>query len=175
LRGGLLIAFAVVLGLGLLAKSFDDGGPLGTSSGASTGTGQATTSTATKGTTSTTAAPASHNPGEVKVKVLNGTGKAGLAKTGADQLKASGFAALDPGNTKATVAASAVYFATGFQADATVIGKSFSVPDTAVQPIPSPVPAELGDLGDAVVVVVLGPDAPLAGGTATPTTAAPSN
>jgi hypothetical protein len=172
LRGAVLIGVAVLLGALLLAQSFRDGGsPV--SAGADN-----TTSTVKRTETSTTppSVPQPHDPATVKVLVLNASGKSGVAKAGADQLKAANYTTLDPANaaTSTPVAASVVYFTPGYDVDAQQIAAKLGLNPTAAQPLPSPPPPEVGDPKDANVVVVIGTDAPVAGGAGagTPTTAA---
>jgi hypothetical protein len=179
MRGFLLIGVGVLIGAALLINSYGGGssGPLDTSSNKTSGTGRGATSTTVRGGgTSTTAPPVSHPAAEVKVLVLNGSGKSGVAKAGADALKPAGFTTLDPTNAKSTVATSVVYAAAGFEADAIAVAGILGLPPTVVKPLTAPPPAEIGDPADAAVVVVLGPESAAAGGTAatTTTTAAPA-
>jgi hypothetical protein len=179
MRGFLLIGVGVLIGAALLINSYGGGsnGPLDTSSGKTSGTGRGATSTTVKGGvggTSTTLTPVSHPAAEVKVLVLNGSGKAGVAKSGADALKPAGYTTLDPTNAKSTVATSVVYATAGFEADAIAVAGLLGLPPTVVKPLTAPPPAEIGDPADAAVVVVLGPDSAAAGGAAATTTAPPA-
>ncbi|MGQ0618236.1 MAG: LytR C-terminal domain-containing protein [Acidimicrobiia bacterium] len=164
LRGAVLIAASVLIGLALLAKGVADDGsspsPSGTNSGAST----STSSTTVLGSpTSTTAVPRS--PADVTAKVLNGIGAQGLAGKGTETLTAANYSTLDAGDTTTTVDESAVYFTAGYAAEAGQIVKLFNLPADTAQSMPSPVPPELGDVSGANVIVVLGSDAPLASDT----------
>lgn len=173
MRGFLLIGVGVLIGAALLINSYGgSNGPLDTSSKKTTGTGRGATTTTVRGggATSTSLTPVSHPPAEVKVLVLNGSGKAGVAKAGADALKPAGFTTLDPTNAKATVATSVVYAAAGFEADAITVAGLLGLAPTAVKPLASPPPAEIGDPADAAVVAVLGPDSAAAGASASTTT-----
>jgi hypothetical protein len=157
----LLIGVAVILGAVLLAQGFSDG--------SSTATSNSNTSTTVKrnsASTTATTAPQPHDPATVKVLVLNGSGKSGIAKAGADQLKAANYTTLDPANSAngAVIATSVVYFQPGFDADAQQIAAKLGLAPTAAQPLPGPPPPEVGDPKDANVVVVIGTDAPVAGG-----------
>ncbi|HEY2813925.1 MAG TPA: LytR C-terminal domain-containing protein [Acidimicrobiales bacterium] len=166
LRGALLIGVAVVLGAALLAQGFNDNGaPVSTSSNTST-------TVKRSGATTTTAVPQPHDPATVKVLVLNGSGKSGIAKAGADQLKAANYTTLDPANatTGAPVAASIVYFTAGYDADAQQIAAKLGLNPSAAQPLPNPPPPEVGDPKDANIVVLIGTDAPVAGGAGAGTT-----
>jgi len=161
MRGALLIAAAVLLGLGLLANGFrDDKVAAGSSHTTTTRPG----SSATDVTGSTVPAQA-HDAAQVKVLVLNGSGKSGVAKTGADQLKAANYTTLEPSNSKGgTVTASIVYFVAGYEIDAQTIAAKLSLNPSAVQPLPTPLPAAIADAQGANIVVVVGTDAPIAGG-----------
>jgi hypothetical protein len=170
LKGLILVAFAVLLGAGLLLKSFGDGGPFntGTTSGSPT-----TTTTAVGSATTATTAEVAHDPAAVKVLVLNGVDKAkAIAGPAAQVLKSANYTTLAPGDAPATVTTSAVYHLPGYAADAKAIATALGIPVTAVAALPSPVPASVGDAKDATVVVVVGPDAGVVGGGTTATTAA---
>jgi hypothetical protein len=124
----------------------------------------ATTTTRPPAATSTTV-PVAHPPGTVNVLVLNGVDpKKAIAKPAATQVSAAGFATLPPRDATKTVTASVVYFQPGFQPDAAAVARLLSIPPAAVVPLPTPPPPEIGDLGGAQVVVIVGPDAPLAAG-----------
>jgi len=172
LRGALLIAVAIILGAVLLAQSFKDGGT-------PVSAGGTTTTTVKRSVTSTTptTAPQPHDPASVKVLVLNGSGKSGIAKAGADQLKAANYTTLDPANAPAgtPIAASVVYFTAGYQADAQQIAMKLGLAPAAVQALPSPPPPAVGDPKEANVVVLIGTDAPVAGGGAAGSTTTTAN
>jgi hypothetical protein len=112
LRGALLIGVAVILGAALLAQSFRDGG-----SPINAGSNTSTTVKRTGTSTTATSVPQPHDPAAVKVLVLNGSGKAGIAKAGADQLKSANYTTLDPSNaaTSNPIATSVVYFTPGYE------------------------------------------------------------
>jgi LytR cell envelope-related transcriptional attenuator len=165
MRGALLIAAAVLLGAGLLANGFRDNH---VSSSRTTPT--TTRSTVPGGTASTVPQP--HDPALVKVLVLNGSGKSGVAKTAADQLKAANYTTLEPSNVKSggTLTASIVYFAPGFDADAQTIAAKLSLNASAAQPLPNPLPPTVSDAQGASIVVIIATDAPIAGGAGAGTT-----
>jgi hypothetical protein len=160
LRGGLLIAVAVVIGVVLLGKGFDSG--FLPSAG-----GDPSDEVATGGddgdgeggddATTTTAAPAAtHQPAEVRVQVLNSTGPPQSAGTATDALSALGYNVIDGANAgDRNAPATAVYAAAGFESDAAAIAAALGItaaPQAMPNPPPPPAPA------DAAVVVVLGPD-----------------
>lgn len=161
MRGALLIIVAVLLGAGLLANGFNDSG--GVSSSSSSGT----TTTKPSGGSSTTASTVvqAHDPAQVKVLVLNGSGKAGVASNTSEQLKALNYTLLEAGNaTGGPFPNSIVYFVPGYDADAATIAAKLGLPASAAQPLPSPAPASVGDPKDANVIALIGTDAPIAGG-----------
>jgi hypothetical protein len=166
MRGALLIVAAVLLGAGLLSNAFrDDGG--GSTSGSTPTTTRG--STAPNATPSTVAQP--HDPAQVKVLVLNGSGKSGVAKSGKDQLAAANYTVLEPGNASGgTLTVSLVYFVAGYDADAATIAAKLGLPASAAQALPTPLPATIADAQGANVVVLVGTDAPIAGGAGAGTT-----
>jgi hypothetical protein len=156
LRGALLVGVAVVLGLALLAKGFPESG------GSSGAAPDATTTTTAAGGTTTSSLPAPHQPAEVKVFVLNGSGLVGVAGQATDLLNGKGYTTVPPSNTpnNTKVPATVVYAAPGYEADAQAIAADLGVAATAVQPMPAAgaEPAVPPDTQGANVVVVLGPD-----------------
>ena len=170
MRGALLIIAAVLLGAGLLANGFSDDHSILSNKGSTPSTNKTTT---TVPTGSTVVQP--HDPAQVKVLVLNGSGKSGVAKAGADVLKAANYTTLEPSNAHGgTVATSVVYYVPGYDADAAAITAKLGLPASAAQPLPTPPPAEVGDPKDAHIVVVVGSDAPVAGGAGAGTTSSTS-
>jgi hypothetical protein len=171
MKGLILVACAVLLGGALFLASFDDGGPLNTGSG-DTSSGATTTTVAGGGTATTTTVAVAHNPAEVKVLVLNGVDKAKpIAGTAAGALKSANYTTLAPGDAATTVPTSSVYYTPGYEADAHAIASKLGIPDSAVAPLPTPLPASVTDPKDANVVVVVGPDAGVIGGAPTTTAA----
>ena len=166
MRGALLIIVAVLLGAGLLANGFRDDHISSGSSGTATTTRSSTVPDATG---STIVQP--HDPAQVKVLVLNGSGKSGVAKAAKDQLAAANYTVLEPGNAAGgTVTASIVYFVPGYDADAGTIAAKLGLPAGAAQPLPNPLPPSVADPQGANVAVIIGTDAPVAGGAGAGTT-----
>ena len=64
----------------------------------------------------------------------------------------------------ATVTKSVVYLLPGFDADGKIVAGLLGIPPVAVQVLPTPLPTEVGNPGDAQIIVVLGPDAPVSTG-----------
>jgi hypothetical protein len=169
MKGLVLVAAAVLLGAILLLKSFDDGGPFTTDAGGADG--QATSTTVGGQQGSTTTIEVAHDPAAVKVLVLNGVDKTKpIAGQAAGALKSANYTTLAPGDAPATVPTSAVYYTAGYGADAKAIASRLGIQESLVAALPTPLPAAVGDAKDANVVVVVGPDAGVIGGT--PTTAA---
>jgi LytR cell envelope-related transcriptional attenuator len=172
-RGAALVVVAVVIGLFLLREgldtseaittnSSDQGADSSDSSDSSDGTDEG------DGTTSTTVA--ARPPGEVPTIVLNDSGLAGAAGTYSDILAAAGYQLTNPDGANADAegdaAATVVYFAPGFEAEAAAVAAAIGAPDTVVPTaLPTTPP---GPIAGASVVVVLGTDL----ASVTPTTAA---
>ncbi len=161
-RGVLVLAVVVVLGLLLLAKAApsssttiatrkNPGPTLPANVNSPTSTSRPTTSTPTTlGTV--------HPAAQVKVLVMNGTGgkipmAAGLNAT---KLKAKGFNTLAPANAVARPT-SAVYFAAGYHADAVAVAAVLGIPPDSAVPVPTPLPPS-PDASKANVIVLLGQD-----------------
>jgi hypothetical protein len=101
----------------------------------------------------------------VTVLVLNGSGLPGIANKGVEALKQPGYPA-SVGNAKAKVDATVVYVVEGFEADGAAVAGVLLEPAAPVRPLSEPFPPEVGDPGNAKVVVVLSKDSPLAKGKA---------
>jgi hypothetical protein len=150
-RGALLVAVAVIIGIVLL-QAIDDGndGPVGDGGASSTTSTSTPTSTDTSGgssTTSTTKA-AVVPPAQVTARVLNGSGTSGAAGTLTNTLKAKGYKTLvasDASPRTGTV----VYAKSGRTTECTTLAQS--VPNSKVQPMPTPVPG--GQDADCIVVI----------------------
>ena len=176
-RGGILIAIAVVIGFVLLWQGFDGGdseaavGDPGTTDSPdptdstdptdTTGTTDSTDPTDTTGTTDSVPAQLD-DPSTVKVAVLNGTGETGLAGTRGEVLGALGYVWTAGNAAGSPVAASTVYFVTGFADEAEVVAEALSGTSTLLDIAPED-PATLedgtaGEAGAAHIIVVLGTD-----------------
>lgn len=160
-RGALLVGVAVLLGAGLLLKSFDT--PSTSSGTPSASSSTPTTAPGDTSVTTPTSESVAHNPADVKVLVLNGVDKSkAIAKPGADALKAANFTTLSPGDAAQMVTASAVYYQPGYELDAQAVAARLGIPAAAVQPLPQPLPTSVSDPKDANVVAIIGPDSPIA-------------
>lgn len=161
-RGAVLIVLAVILGSVLLSKGIQDGSVLdiGGKPGDQASGAETTTTTIAPGETTTTTLPPPRPPNEVKVLVLNGSGKSGVAARATEQLQAVNYNALSPENAPAGVPTTTVYYVEGYQSDAQAIAGALGV-TTPVAAMPTPPPT--ADIRGANVVVVLGADTPPAG------------
>jgi len=174
-RGAVLVVVAVVIGLLLLREGLDtseaittNGGSDSSSADGSTGTdGTDTTDEGTGDTTTTTLAL--RPPAEVPTIVLNDSGIAGAAGSYSDVLASLGYTLTNPDGANADAAgdaaATVVYYAPGFEAEAAAVAVAIGAPDTAVAALPATPP---GPIAGASIVVVIGTDL----ASVTPTTAA---
>ena len=158
LRGVLLIAVAVTLGIVLL-QATDGPEPVETTGGDDPpAVDDATTTTAdaeSPPVTPTTEAPL--DPSTITVLVANGAGVGGLAGDVTDIVAAADFEtapATDVSDGE-EVEESVVYFAPGFREAAEAVAAVFD-PVLEVAALPDPPPVD--DLAGANVVVVAGPD-----------------
>lgn len=105
-------------------------------------------------TTTTSEAPAIRPPGEVTIRVGNGARRSGVAGAGTDILTQAGYKALSPKNAP-TVAASVVYYAEGYEADAAQVARLTLMGESAI----APMPADPGvDIDGANLIIILGQD-----------------
>jgi hypothetical protein len=153
-KGAIIIGAAVVLGI-ILLQVIDDGGGSG---GGSVATPSDTTATTSDdgGGTETPTDTSVHDPAEVKIVVLNGSGVAGAAAATNNLLLAQGYAdRLPPGDTTertgTVVQCQEDYIGDG-QTIATILAQNGTV-DPTVEPYPDPVPT--GAEG-ANCIVILG-------------------
>jgi hypothetical protein len=155
--GGVMVAFALLIGVVLLAKGFgDDGGLVTTASdsaqSSSDGNGQGFDTP----TTSTTV-PAV-NPATVKVLVANGSGTKTGARIVADYLGTKGFVAPQVGNAP-NQANSAVYYTAGNAPQAQLVAADLGLDPSVVLAMATPAPVT--DLKGATVLVLIGTDGKL--------------
>ncbi len=155
-RGAALIAVAVIIGVVLL-NAIDDGntgavGDGGSKSSSSSSSTSTTTTTVAKGSASTTSTTkvAAVPPAEVSVLVLNGSGRAGVAGTLTNAIKAKGYKTLPANNASAVRTGTVVYPKTGKTAVCTTLAAG--IPSAKVQTMPVPPPTTT----DADCIVVVG-------------------
>jgi hypothetical protein len=152
-RGALLIAVAVIVGIALLASGLDDNG----SDVAVDGDEETTTTTNGTSDTTATVPVGPRAPAEVKVVVLNGSGKTGVAKRSTDALIALGYSTLPAANAPQQVPTTLVYFVEGYETEALAVAQALSLAPAAAQPLPEPPPSPPGE---AHLMVILGQDTP---------------
>lgn len=154
-RAVLLLAFAVVLGAGLLNQLDDTEVGTRTISAAAPPVEEDTAAPVNDNSQVTVvSAPALRTPAEVKVLVANGVGVTGAASKVAGRLQPAGYQLLKPGNTLSRNENSTVQFAPGYEAEAQALATSLGMPGTAVQPLTQPAP--VAELEGANVVVIVG-------------------
>ena len=157
------MAAAVVVGLLLLNHTDDPSRVSLRSRSASTTTTVPRSSSTTTPSTTTTAAR--HDPASLKVLVLNGVNKKlAVAGPGAKALINAGYPNTTGKDAADTVPKSVVYVVPGYEGDGTAVASLLGIPPVAVKPLPTPLPPEVGNPGDAQIIVVLGPDAPVSTG-----------
>ena len=165
LRGAGLLAVAVILGIILLRNGGGDPYSRAVQTSASP-TPEATV----KGPTPTTLTVPVRVPGDIKVLPANGTSTNGAGTAIFNRLHQAQYNVLAATNTTTPASTSNVYFNPGFDREARVIAQLLGLPDSAVQPMPTPPPV---NNPGADVIVVVGPDLAKAAPTPTspPTTA----
>ena len=155
-RGAVVVAAAAILCYLILSHTSPTTSTLGTAKPVVT-----TTTRAAAPTTATTAPLAAHDPTQVPVLVLNGVDpKKTIAGPAAKTLVAAGFSQTTGADAAKIVTASAVYFTAGYDQDAARVASLLGLSPALVQPLPTPVPAAVGDPKGATVIVVYGPDVP---------------
>jgi len=165
--GVILVAFALLIGVVLLAKGFnDDGGLTNTASssdqGADSGNGQGFD------VPSTTTSLAQVDPATIKVLVANGSGTKTGAKDVATFLGTKGYTGVQVGNAPSQVQ-SVVYVTAGNAAEGQAVAAALGLDPALVSAMPVTPP--VNDLKGANVLVVLGTDGKLANPGAATTTA----
>jgi len=174
-RGVVLVLFALIVGILLIVKGGGGAEVVSNPNDAIdvTTTSRRGSSTTVKDTTTNTVTP----PGQLKIIVANGSGERGLAAKTKDQLAFVGYTGATATDTTkgSSVTTSVVYFAPGLEADAVVVASVIGMPAARVAAMPDPTTVPVSPIGDAQVVMILGPDAPNAAANAalTTTTAAP--
>lgn len=128
----------------------------------------ATTTGASASSASPTSAPSGHGhrstattvppkpPANVSVVVANGSGVTGAASAFTTRLSTAGWTTAPPINATMQVSTSHVYYAAGQQAAAAQVASELGMPSSAVAPYTTSAP--VSSIGNADVVVVLGPD-----------------
>ena len=161
LRGGLLLAVALVLGVVLLNASDDAPNvPSGV-----TIPGGVTETTVPDPSASIAvdpnAVPATAVPlpvirsaANVKVLVANGSAIGGAAAAGTEKVREGGYTMLTPVDAAPKPQTTAVLFVAGYEAEASDIATRLLIPTTAVSVLPPVLP--VADLGGANILVMVG-------------------
>jgi hypothetical protein len=176
-RGLAVLGVALLVGFLLLLKAGDGGSAEAVKTAGGTkptidtsGLTDESTTTTPDDTTTSSSEPSgtTHDPSEVKVVVLNGSGLTGVAKSTSETVGGKGYQMLDPSNAAAgRVEATTVYYSEGYQSEAAAIAELLGKTADSVGPKPT---QSLGTGSDkANVVVVLGKDTAPAGSTTTTT------
>jgi hypothetical protein len=146
--GIVLVTLAVLIGLVLLVKGYDnEGGVVATDT-----TQVKTTTTLTPVTESTLPAKA---PADVQVKAVNASGAAGLATNTRTKLQAKGYTQVAIGDAPTVVPATQILYLPGSKGEAQAVAAALGLSAASVQEMPTPPPV---DLGTATVLVMAGPD-----------------
>ena len=148
-RGLALIAAAVILGILLLSRGFDDG-----SGAIDIGGGDDSESSDTTAPTETLSG---RSPGEVNVLVANASGVSGVAGNATTFLAGLGYLTADPTDAPAASDVTTVYFQPDYEVEAMEVARNLQANPDQVQQLDAaalPVP----DVGTAHVVAVIGAD-----------------
>jgi hypothetical protein len=166
LRGAGLLAVAVILGIILLRNGGGD--PY---SRAVNAVASPTPEVTVPRPTATTITVPVRQPAQIKVLPANATTTSGAGTTMQTRLKQAGYDVLAATNTTNSSPNSLVLYNPNFEREARVVAQLLGLPDSAVQPMPTPPP--VSDTRGADIIVVVGPDLAKASPTPTspPTTA----
>jgi hypothetical protein len=158
LRGALLLAVAVVIGVVLLNRFDTSSDPFSRPVVAAKQTTTTTSKAPAVTTTTPQAAPTSARAvSSVKVLPANGTSVQGAGARAALFLKAAGYNVLSAVDaTVKAVSTTAVYASAGYEVDAREVAAKLGLPATVVRTGTAPVATK--DLRGANVVVVIGND-----------------
>jgi len=154
-RGLILVACAVFVGVLLLWKG--GGEQVADAAGSDVlGDGGSSESGATTTTVATTLVP----PAQLKVVVVNASGKTGVAKTKGQELQGKGYANTSWITATQNSPDTVVYFAPDAQGESNAVAAALGLdPSTTVHPLPSPPPGtDKGIPPDAKTVVMIGAD-----------------
>jgi len=151
LRGAGLLAIAVVLGVILLRNGGGDPYSRVLRTGASP-----SPEVTVRPPTATTITVPVRSPGDIKVLPANGSSVNGAGLATFNRLKQAGYDVLAASNTTNPSTTSNVFFNPNFDREARVVAQLLGLPDSAVQPMPTPPP--VSDTRGADVIVVVGPD-----------------
>lgn len=163
-----MVAVAVTLGFFIgggpsLLRDASDGDVLAVAATSTTAAdGETTTTTAATDAEATTTTAPARAPGEVSVKVYNGSTKPGQAVRVGDRLKTEGYQVLAPGPSPGDpLPASIIHFVDGYHAEAAAMATLLGLPAAAAAPMPNPTLVK--DVGPAQLVLIVADDLVLPG------------
>jgi hypothetical protein len=135
----------------------DAGAGLGSAASTTTIVVETTTTETVAETTTTEVGPVVRAPADTPVLVLNAEGTKGIAGQGADLLQGLGYAVLAPKNAN-SLGPSQILYQDSFEAEARGVAEALAVdPAVVVAPL-DPAAPPFDDLGNAVVIVIIGQD-----------------
>jgi LytR cell envelope-related transcriptional attenuator len=152
-RGVVLVAVAVILGLFVLRAMDNTSADVG-----SLATGVTETTTAGGGAAATeTTAPAVRQPAEVIVIVANASGVSGAAGTKTEQLQAAGYQTAPATNAPPDMELDTTQImpTPGFEPEAAKLAGELGLQPESVQPLTDPPPV---DVAGANILVLMGTD-----------------
>src|SRR2546425_2090365 len=134
-RGAGLLAVAVIIGILLLRSGGGDPYSRSVSTGANP-----TPEVPSQPSTATTVTVPVRSPADIKVLPANGTSTANAAANTGNRLKSAGYNVLSASNTNNPATGSNVFYNPGFEREGRVVAQLLGLPDSAVQPMPTPPP-----------------------------------
>jgi hypothetical protein len=162
-RGIALLVGAVLLGIVLLKAtdppdSLADAseGPVKTSTTTAPPTTDKPADDSTTSSSSSSTTEAGDEPKPL-VLVANAANEPGVAGRLTSTIEGADLDVAPPANATVDVTTSVVYFSPGFEDAAASVAELFD-PHPATAPMPDPLPVTAGDLADANVILVAGPD-----------------
>lgn len=159
-----MVVVAVTLGFfigggpSLLTREADEGLAVAVSASSTTETTAVDETTTTTAVPETTTTVPARPPGEISVRVYNGSSTAGQAVRVGDRLRAAGYEVLTPGPspTDPLPAGSIIHFIEGFHLEAAALASLLGLPAGAAAPAPNP-PLVAG-VGPAELILIVGDD-----------------
>jgi hypothetical protein len=154
-RGVVMVGLAVVIGLVLLSAGFDDSEVAVRTAAEAEGDDNVAPDDGDDSVTTETV-PSALDPSAIPVIVANGSGVSGAAGAVTEQLTALGYNPGAPTDATSETAFDTVYFLPNAQDQAEQVATDLGLGPEAVQPMPTPPPADQAAIGLAQVLVVLG-------------------
>ncbi len=161
IKGAILALVAIAIGVLVLALALD--GPSGSET-ATTTTTTTTTTTLPETTTTTAPTPTVRAPSQVTLVIANGTDVDGAAGKLTDTLKGLGYITEQAHNTTEPQNTYNIFYLPGWEEEAKVVARAIgAINDQAVNTLVQPLPInyEFAEVGDSVIVIIIGKDASL--------------